>query len=59
VNYDNNKLTVTNNKVSIKVIERSGMGLVNLNQRHKLITGKQIDINETENSFSVTIHLME
>jgi two-component system, LytTR family, sensor kinase len=58
VNYDNNKLTVTNNKVSLKVTERSGMGLVNLNQRHKLITGKEIDIVETENSFSVTIHLI-
>lgn len=59
VNYHDNKLIVTNNKVSIKVIERSGMGLVNLNQRHKLITGKEIDILETENTFSVTIHLVE
>lgn len=59
VNYGNHKLTVTNNKVSIKITERSGMGLVNLNQRHKLITGKEIDIVETENSFSVTIHLIE
>jgi two-component system, LytTR family, sensor kinase len=58
VTYDNNKLTVTNNKVSLKVTERSGMGLVNLNQRHKLITGKEIDIVETENSFSVTIRLI-
>jgi two-component system, LytTR family, sensor kinase len=59
INYDNGKLTVTNNKVSLKVTERSGMGLVNLSQRHKLITGKEIDIVETENSFSVTIHLIE
>lgn len=58
VTYDANKLTITNNKVSIKVTERSGTGLVNLSQRHKLITGKEIDIVETENSFSVTIHLM-
>ena len=59
VTYDANKLTITNNKVSIKVTERSGTGLANLSQRHKLITGKEIDIVETENSFSVTIHLME
>ncbi len=59
VNYGSHKLVVINNKVSIKITERSGMGLVNLNQRHKLITGKEIDIVETDNSFSVTIHLIE
>jgi LytS/YehU family sensor histidine kinase len=59
VSYHNHKLTVVNNKVSIKFTERSGTGLVNLNQRHQLVTGKEIDIVETENSFSVTIHLME
>ncbi len=59
VDYHSNQLTIQNNKVSIKVTERSGLGLANLNQRHKLITGKGIEIVETENSFSVTIQLIE
>lgn len=58
IDYFNNQLKIQNNKVSIKVTERSGLGLANLNQRHKLITGKEIQITETEDSFSVTLSLI-
>lgn len=59
IDYSSHQLTIQNNKVSLKVTERSGLGLSNLNQRHKLITGKGIEIIETEDSFAVTIHLLE
>jgi two-component system, LytTR family, sensor kinase len=58
INYHNNHLTIENNKVSLKVTERSGLGLSNLNQRHKLITGEYIKIIDTDNLFSVTITLL-
>jgi two-component system, LytTR family, sensor kinase len=58
IDYLDNQLRIQNNKVSIKVIERSGLGLANLNQRHKLITGKELQVTETEDLFSVTISLI-
>jgi LytS/YehU family sensor histidine kinase len=59
ISYADHKLTVENNKASLKVTERSGMGLTNLNQRHQLITGQAITIEDREQSFSVTITLLE
>ncbi len=53
----NNQLTVTNNKVSMKVTERSGTGLANLNQRLVLLTGSELAVTETDNAFSVSIQL--
>ncbi len=52
-------LTVRNNKGASKEIEKiSGTGLTNLNQRHLLITGKEIDIKSQEKEFSVTLALL-
>lgn len=53
-----NMITVLNNKVSLKITERSGTGLVNLNERHRLITGNDIIIEEGESTFSVTLQLL-
>lgn len=59
VQYQDKTLTVKNNKGSSKEIERvSGTGLVNLNQRHLLITGKEIEIKNSEKEFSVTLQLI-
>lgn len=58
IDYLNKKLTIWNNKVSIKVAEKTSTGLSNLNKRYELITEKQIEINETESSFSVTLPLI-
>ncbi|MFY8035652.1 MAG: sensor histidine kinase [Cyclobacteriaceae bacterium] len=58
ISYADHKLTVENNKASLKVTERSGTGLTNLNQRHQLITGEAIKIEDREQSFSVTITLL-
>jgi two-component system, LytTR family, sensor kinase len=57
--YKNKTLLVTNNKVSLKITERSGTGLTNLNQRHKIITGEELKIEESEENFSVTLQLLE
>jgi len=52
------RITVSNNKVSLKITERSGTGLVNLNERHRMITGSDIVIEENESKFSVTLQLL-
>lgn len=52
------RITVSNNKVSLKITERSGTGLVNLNERHRMITGNDIVIEENESKFSVTLQLL-
>jgi sensor histidine kinase YesM len=58
IHYQDHHLSVENNKVSLKLTERSGLGLANLNQRHKLITGEDIKIIDTDNLFSVTITVL-
>lgn len=52
-------IQVWNNKVSLRLTERSGTGLANLNERYKLISGKEILIVDSRNSFSVTIKLLD
>lgn len=59
IHYQNYRLTVRNNKTSIKLTERSGLGLKNLNLRHQLITGQEITILDDDLSFSVTLMLMK
>ncbi|HTJ51884.1 MAG TPA: histidine kinase [Cyclobacteriaceae bacterium] len=56
--YQNRKLKVTNNKVSLKITERSGTGLSNLNERHRIITGNEIIVEEDDLTFSVTLQLL-
>ncbi|WP_163407891.1 sensor histidine kinase [Flavobacterium ajazii] len=58
VAYDNDCISVSNNKASIKVTERTSTGLSNLNRRYEIITGKPIEILDTENSFCVTLPLI-
>lgn len=59
VQYLNKTLTVKNNKEIIKEVEKvSGTGLINLNQRHLLVTNKEIEIKNLEKEFSVTLQLL-
>lgn len=58
IDFENEQIKVTNNKVSIRLVEKSGTGLENLNKRYELIAGKSIEISENENSFCVKINLI-
>lgn len=58
LDYESGAICVSNNKVSMKVTERNGIGLANLNKRYELIAGRGISISDTEEYFSVTIPLL-
>ncbi|MEL6652432.1 MAG: histidine kinase [Bacteroidota bacterium] len=55
INYENEVLQVHNNIVSLKVTERAGTGLVNLSKRVEFLTGKELQIEQTEAHFLVQI----
>ena len=59
ISVHNDILTVTNQKVSIKLTERTSTGLENLKKRYELILGKSIEVINQENSFSVSIYLIK
>ncbi|MFP5040840.1 sensor histidine kinase [Parasediminibacterium sp. JCM 36343] len=59
ISYENELIKIWNNKVSIRLTERSATGLNNLNMRYELISGKGIEIIETEDDFCVMIHLIK
>jgi sensor histidine kinase YesM len=58
INYKVDSILISNNKVSMKVTERKGIGLANLNKRYELITGSGIAITDTEEYFTVSIQLI-
>lgn len=58
ISYHDQMLRVSNNKVSLKITERSGTGLLNLNERHRIITGNEIIVEDCELTFSVTLQLL-
>jgi LytS/YehU family sensor histidine kinase len=58
ITYQNGQLMVANNKVSIRLAERTQTGLSNLNKRYELITGKGIQVVETDDAFCVSINLI-
>ncbi len=51
-------LTVSNNKLAKRGQESTGTGLINLNKRYQMITGKEIIINETPETFSIALNLI-
>jgi hypothetical protein len=59
ISVQNDILMVANQKVSIKLTEKTFTGLQNLKQRCELISGKSIEIIDSENSFSVSIYLIK
>ncbi len=59
IQFLNNTLIVKNNKTTNKEnVAVSGTGLINLNQRHVLVTGKEIEIINSENEFNVILNLI-
>ena len=51
-------LKVTNNKLAKRSQENTGTGLVNLNKRYQMITGKEILIEDTDTVFSIALNLI-
>jgi two-component system, LytTR family, sensor kinase len=52
------EISVMNNKTPIIVDKPSGTGLKNLNERYKIIAGKEIEIQDRINEFCVTVKLL-
>ena len=59
IEYESDKLVVRNNLVSLKITDRPGTGLANLEKRYQFITGKKIEVNQTEDAFVVKIPVIE
>lgn len=60
VTTDGNTIEIKNNKKTKFVLEESTKtGLTNLNERYKLISGKELNINETETFYSVRIPILK
>ena len=51
-------VVVSNNKMHAKAVDTMGTGLKNLNQRYQIIANKNIEIMNTKDEFSVTVHLL-
>lgn len=58
INFENGGLKVSNNKAAKHLINKSGTGLSNLNERYKLLSGREIEIADDENSFVVFLRLI-
>ncbi len=58
---DESKIIITNNKTNLNhsKSERIGTGLKNLNERYTLLTDKRILVNDTNNSFKITLPLIK
>jgi LytS/YehU family sensor histidine kinase len=59
VTFENNMLKISNNKLPKILIQNSGTGLINLNERYKLVSEKQVEIINGEKEFTVFISLLE
>jgi sensor histidine kinase YesM len=55
---DSDAVVISNNKVPAKAVDNMGTGLKNLNQRYQIIANKNIEIRNTKDEFSVTVHLL-
>jgi len=56
----NGNLVVTNNlQKKNQVIESTGIGLDNIRNRYKILTGKPVLVNESDNDFTVSIPLID
>ncbi len=53
------RITVSNDKSPKQVVLKSGIGLRNLSDRYRLLTQNGLEIEETENSFTVHLKLLE
>ncbi len=55
----NNVIVVSNNKQQASITSGEGIGLSNLNERYRLITGKDIEVINFENEFKVYLDLIK
>lgn len=56
IGFGDGKIHVTNNKVSMNISNTTSTGLTNPDKRCQLITGKPVEVTETENEFSVALY---
>jgi two-component system, LytTR family, sensor kinase len=59
VKYADKKLEIWNNKIPLKLVDKTNTGLQNLARRYQLSTNETIEIADLEHSFCVTIKLIE
>lgn len=59
VEYNNNRITVSNNiRLKITAEESTGVGLTNLAERYKILSGDEVVIKSDEKQFSVSIKIL-
>jgi len=58
IEFENDSLIISNNKIPKPLIIPAGIGLQNLNERYKLACNKSIEITDTETYFTVKIKLI-
>jgi two-component system, LytTR family, sensor kinase len=57
--YENERIVVSNNrKKKFSTLTNTGMGLANLSERYKIISGDELIIYETDTTFSVSIKIL-
>ena len=59
ITYENNRLKVWNKKVGLKLTERNGVGLKNLDKRYALLANQAIHIDDAGTHFCVTIPFLD
>lgn len=58
IEANQNEIIVSNNRIPKSLIQKSGTGLHNLNERYNLLSGQMIKIEEDPGNFKVTIKLL-
>lgn len=59
IEANQNEIIVSNNRIPKSLIQKSGTGLHNLNERYNLLSGQMIKIEEDSGNFKVTIKLLK
>jgi two-component system, LytTR family, sensor kinase len=58
LSYADGQISLSNPKLSPKLVARNGAGLKNLNKRYALMSNKNIEITETDTHFRVSLYLI-
>jgi two-component system, LytTR family, sensor kinase len=58
ITHENGMIKVWNNKMLAKITESTGTGLINLNERYKIIANSEIEITEGKDEFCVGVKLI-
>jgi two-component system, LytTR family, sensor kinase len=58
ITHENGMVKVWNNKMLAKLSETTGTGLINLNERYKIIANKEIEITDGKDEFCVAVKLI-